>query len=355
MKEPGINGVIMGLIKPQVKNEWGNLKEIIVGTTHGAQVPTVGDKCLHCIDYAHLSDEEFKNRPSGPYPKKVMEEMEQDLNEIARTLENLGVKVHRPDNKDFSEPIKTDNWTVDGYYNYCPRDSMLVINDKVIATPMTLRHRSNEAETCKPLFAASSWVEAPKPKLLDSIYQREDLSRPTLLDGEPVFDAANVIKHNNDLLYLVSNTGNKTGAEWLERYCKENFGEEYNVHLAENVYAYIHIDTTFVFLREGLVLLNPTRVNQFNLPDFLHDFDKIWAPEPFATQVLDDWCPASPWLGMNILPINSKLCMVEEHQTMLMKELKRFGIESVPVKMRHSRTFSGGPHCVTLDVVREDD
>ena len=27
--------------------------------------------------------------------------------------------------------------------------------------------------------------------------------------------------------------------------------------------------------------------------------------------------------------INSKLCMVEEHQTMLIKELKRFGIESI--------------------------
>ena len=33
----------MELIKPQVRNEWGNLKEIIVGTTKGAQVPTVGD------------------------------------------------------------------------------------------------------------------------------------------------------------------------------------------------------------------------------------------------------------------------------------------------------------------------
>ena len=341
------------LIKPFVTNEWGQLKEIIVGTAKNAQVPTVGDKCLHSIDYAHLSDEEFQNRPSGLYPEKLIEETEQDLDEIARTLESLGVKVHRPLDKDFSEPIKTDNWEVDGYYNYCPRDSMLVINDKVIATPMTLRHRSNEAETCKPLFDPNHWVEAPKPKLLDSIYQREDLSRPTLLDGEPVFDAANVIKHNNDLLYLVSNTGNKTGAEWLERYCKENFGEEYKVHTAENVYAYIHIDTTFVFLREGLVLLNPSRVNWTNCPGMLNHFDKIWAPEPYPTQVMEDWCPASPWLGMNILPINSELCMVEEHQTLLMKELKKWGIESIPVRMRHARTFSGGPHCVTLDVVRE--
>jgi glycine amidinotransferase/scyllo-inosamine-4-phosphate amidinotransferase 1 len=341
------------LIKPHVKNEWGQLREIIVGTSKNARVPSIGDKCLHCVDYAHLSDEEFQNRPYGLYPQQLIQETEDDLNEIARTLESLGVKVHRPIDKDFSEAIKTDYWEVDGYYNYCPRDSMLVINDKVIATPMTLRHRSNESETCKSLFDPNHWVDAPRPKLLDSIYQRDDLSIPTLLNGEPVFDAANVIKHNNDLLYLVSNTGNKDGAVWLENYCKETFGNEYKVHTAENVYAYIHIDTTFVFLREGLVLLNPLRVNMFNLPDVLRGFDKIWAPEPYPTQVLDDWCPASPWLGMNILPINDRLVMVEEHQSLLMRELKKWGIESIPVKMRHARTFSGGPHCVTLDVVRD--
>jgi glycine amidinotransferase/scyllo-inosamine-4-phosphate amidinotransferase 1 len=333
------------LIKPYVKNEWGQLREIIVGSAYGAQVPTVGDKCLHCVDYAHLSDEEFKNRPSGLYPDKLIEETQQDLDEIARILESLNVKVHRPEFRDFSETYRTDNWEVDGYYNYCPRDSMLV----------TLRHRQNESETCKPLFDPNHWVDAPRPKLLDSIYQREDLSRPTLLDGEPVFDAANVIKHNNDLLYLVSNTGNKDGAIWLENYCKETFGNEYNVHTAENVYAYIHIDTTFVFLREGLVLLNPSRVNWRNMPEFIGRLDKIWAPEPYPTQVMNDWCPASPWLGMNILPINKELVMVEEHQVLLMKELKKWGIESIPVKMRHARTFSGGPHCVTLDVVRDVD
>ena len=75
---------------------------------------------------------------------------------------------------------------------------------------MTLRHRSNEAMKLVNLYLTKIIGLKPKPKLLDSIYQREDLSRPTLLDGEPVFDV-NVIKHNNDLLYLVSNTDNKTG------------------------------------------------------------------------------------------------------------------------------------------------
>ena len=352
MKEPGINTVNMELINPHVRNEWDDLKEIIVGTTKGAQVPTVGDKCLHSIDYADLSDEEFNNRPSGPYPAGVMEEMEEDLETMVDTLKDLGVKVHRPIDRDFSQPIKTENWEVDGYYNYCPRDSMLVINDKVIATPMTLRHRQNEAETCKPLFNPECWVEAPKPKLLDSIYQREDLSIPTLLNDEPVFDAANVIKHNNDILYLVSNTGNKAGAKWLQEFLDSQPWGDYTVHLAENVYAYIHIDTTFVFLREGTVLINPHRVSWRNLPEFLSHMEIIWAPEPYPSQVLDNWCPASPWLGMNILPINSKQVMVESNQVMLMKHLEKFNFEPIPVQMRHARTFSGGPHCVTLDVLR---
>jgi len=301
-------------IKPNVFTEWGNLKEIIIGTANNARVPSIGDKCLHCIDYAHLSDEQFQNRPHGLYPQQLIDETNEDLDEIASKLSSMRIKVHRPLDRDFSELMGNGNWSVDGYYNYCPRDSMFVVQDKVLATPMTLRHRQFEAETCKPLFDENHWFEAPKPNLLDSIYQREDLGRPTLLDGEPVFDAANVIKAGYDI--------------------------------------YIHIDTTFVFLREGLVLLNPARVNDNNLPEFLKNWDKIWAPEPFPTQVMEDWCPASPWLGMNILSINPNLVMVEEHQTELMKELNKWGIDSMPVRMRHARTFSGGPHCISLDVNR---
>ena len=141
--------------------------------------------------------------------------------EIASKLSSMEIKVHRPLDRDFSELKGNDIWNVDGYYNYCPRDSMFVVQDKVLATPMTLRHRQFEAETCKPLFDENHWFEAPKPKLLDSIYQRENLSIPTLLNGEPVFDAANVIKAGYDILYLVSNTGNKDGAIWLENWLRE--------------------------------------------------------------------------------------------------------------------------------------
>ena len=59
----------------------GNLKEIIVGIDN-QQVPTIGDKCLHNIDWRHLSDEEFQQRPSGLYPQQLIEETEEDLDRI---------------------------------------------------------------------------------------------------------------------------------------------------------------------------------------------------------------------------------------------------------------------------------
>ena len=58
-----------------------------------------------------------------------------------------------------------------------------------------------------------------------------------------------------------------------------------------------HIDTTFVFVGEGKVLLNPTRVNENNIPEFLKPFDKIWSPDMIITNVLEDWCSCITLVG----------------------------------------------------------
>jgi N-dimethylarginine dimethylaminohydrolase len=340
-------------IKPYIRNEWGKLKEIIVGRPEFAQIPTIRDKSLHTIDYANYTDDQFRKIPYGTYPNWMIEETKEDLDNLSITLEGLGVKVHRPSLIDWSEKYSTENWEVDGYYGYCPRDSMLVIEDKVIATPMALRQRQNETRAFKHLFDESHWVDFPKPKLLDSIYDRGLLPAPTLRNDEPVFDAANILKCNNDILFLISNTGNRAGAEYLQKWLDENMKEKYNVHPIEDVYAFIHIDTTFVLIREGLVLVNPKRVNSTNLPKIFQSWEVIYSPEMVETNCLEHWAEASPWLGMNTLSYDENTMIVEERQLPLMKELKKYGVDSIPVKMRHARTFSGGPHCVTLDTIRE--
>ena len=75
-----------------------------------------------------------------------------------------------------------------------------------------------------------------------------------------------------DLLYLVSSSGNYKGAKWLQSV----LGEQYRVHVTEEIYRSSHIDSTVLALRPGLVMLNSTRVSEKNCPEIFKNWDKFW-------------------------------------------------------------------------------
>ena len=104
------------------------------------------------------------------------------------------------------------------YYNYCPRDTVLAHDDLILATPMALSSRRDEWRASKSHFNFDNLVVAPKPEHTDT-YNSACLGNPNVLalrEYEPIFDAANILRANDDLFYLVSNTGNKKGAEYFQ-------------------------------------------------------------------------------------------------------------------------------------------
>lgn len=340
--------------KVNSNTEWGKLKEVILGRAEMAQIPKTKKHDIHCVDYANYPT--VSNLPGGQYPEQVIQETIEDLNVFQKQLEEVGIIVRRPEVQNLNLLCSTPNWTSDGYYMYCPRDSVLTIGDTIIETPMPLRARYFETLGYKKIFkeyflAGSKWVSAPKPELVDELYDRTDLSKPTLTEYEIAFDAANIIKCGKDIFYLVSNSGNRLGAKWLQ----SMLGDKYTVHVMDNIYAYVHVDTTILPLTAGTVLLNPSRVNENNLPEYFKNWKKIWATDPVETPYLEHYAPASLWLGMNVLSLSDKLVAVEKSQTTLIKQLESNGFDVMTVQMRHCRTLSGGPHCVTLDTVREDE
>lgn len=342
-------------MKVNSNTEWGTLKEVILGRAEFAHIPKFKMEDIHCVDYANYDS--VLGLPGGYYPDQIIEETIEDLNVFQSQLESEGVKVLRPDTKDYAKTGSNTYWECDGYYNYCPRDSVIIINDTIIETPMPLRSRYFETFSMRRIFKeyfnnGSKWISAPKPELLPDLYDRSDLShKSTLTEFEIAFDAANIVKCGRDLFYLNSNSGNKLGAQWLQ----STLGEKYRVHVLENIYAYVHLDTTIMPLKPGVVLLNPARVNENNCPEYFKSWKKIYCTEPVATNYLENWAPASPWLGMNILSISEKLIAVEARQIGIIKQLESNGFDVMPVRMRHCRTLSGGPHCVTLDTVRNDE
>jgi N-dimethylarginine dimethylaminohydrolase len=122
-------------------SEWDQLEEVIVGNPLRARFPTA-DRSTQVAEFPDRSLEEI---PQGPFPQWINDETEEDLNEFVAVLEGLGVTVKRPDTWPHEDRFSTIHWESEGYYNYCPRDIMLVIGDQIIETPNVIRSRAQES------------------------------------------------------------------------------------------------------------------------------------------------------------------------------------------------------------------
>ncbi|MCC7252177.1 amidinotransferase [Hyphomicrobium sp.] len=335
-------------------NEWDPLEEVIVGNVLNARYPTPDLS----TQVAEFPDRPLSEIPRGPFPQRVIEETEEDLNGFAEILEKAGVTVKRPDTWPHDATFSTINWNSQGYYNYCPRDIMMVIGDQIIETPNVIRSRAQETFSYRSLLmeymrSGARWYSAPKPMLLDSLFEGVDLDKPTPHNHEPAFDAANVLRFGRDLIYLVSATGNELGGHWLQA-C---LGDTYRVHFLKDVYFGSHIDSTIVALRPGLVLCNPGRLNDETLPAILKQWEVIYSPPMENTDRHDaaylSNSIGSDWIDMNAFSINPNLVVVDRNQPSLIKLLEKHGLDVIPLKLRHSKLLGGGPHCITLDVRRK--
>ena len=94
---------------------------------------------------------------------------------ILHVLEKEGVKVRRPDPVDFNYNAKTPFWKSKGFCTASPRDSILIVGDEMIETPMAWRSRYFEVYAYRTLLneyfdQGARWTAAPKPMLDDKAY-----------------------------------------------------------------------------------------------------------------------------------------------------------------------------------------
>lgn len=323
------------------KNEWDPLKTVIVGVADDCCIPEM-DISLRVINYADGGE---RVPAAGLYPKQVIDEANEDLEIFCDFLRKCDVSVLRPDTS--NKP---------GYYNYCPRDSVLVHDDLILATPQPLRARHAEYLAMDAHFkdfqrrGAKYIVNLAKKT--DDLYNTDCLGNREVLaltDVEPAFDAANILRDNDNLYYLISNGGNRAGAVYLQ----ELVGASKKVWTVENVYSFMHIDSTISLLREGLMLLNPSRIkDRSQLPPPLQSWDIVWAPDPGNVYHYPGYCNASPWLNVNLFSINPNLVALLQGQDELRRRLEAHKIDCAMLPGRHQRTLGGGFHCVTLDLER---
>jgi len=298
-------------------NEWDQLQRVVVGSATDANWPVTDPVFSKESEKTTWKETPV---PGGPVPQNIIDQANEDLDALATTLTGLGVEVVRPDPLNFQAH--------DGLYNYCPRDRLLVLGDTVIDTAMMYPCRDMELQCYHSILKDARVIHMPRDQGL-------------------VLDAANVLRlGENKLLFLESASGNRAAYYWL----LANLPADTSIELC-NFYAGVHIDSTIVPLRPGLVMLNSSRVNSETVPRAFDGWHKIWVNDVVG-QDFYQYPYASKWIAMNMLVVDQHTVICDRHQTELIKTLESYQFRVIPMELRHSRTLGGGFHCVTLDLVR---
>jgi glycine amidinotransferase len=337
-------------------NEWDPLEEVIVGRLEGATIPSAHPVVTHSMERPAARMLQW----AGGFrqPQLIVRPAQEELDGFVALLESNGIIVRRPDPLDPHRKFATPEWSSRGFCNLFPRDGMLAVGGEIIETPMAWRERYFETHAYRTILKdyvrrGARLTAAPKPQLSDALYdpRAADDAPSVLTEFEPVFDAASFARCGRDLFVMRGSVTNAMGIEWLRRH----LGEGYRIHEVENRCAgVLHIDTSFMPLAPGKVLVNPEHIDVDRLPEVLKSWDVLVAPEPdpITDPKLRFLSRGGRWLSMNVLMLDPRRVVVDPHHTSLVRALERWGFEPVPCPFLNFVVLGGAFHCATLDVRR---
>ena len=343
-------------------NEWDPLEEVIVGRLEGATIPS--NHITVTFNLPQGAAPFYRFAAGFRYPNWMKKIAQRELDGFIAVLEGEGIKVRRPEIIDFKKAYATPSWKSRGFCVACPRDPYMVVGDEIIESPVCWRSRHFEGDAYRPLFkeyfsGGARWTSAPRPQLTDELYDYSyripDLKggepmRYTVTEFEPVFDAADFVRCGRDLFVTRSNVTNLMGIEWLRRH----LGPGFRIHEIESRCPQpMHIDSSFMPLAPGKVLVNPDYVDVDRLPAVLKKWDVLVAPRPDPVEgVMSKISMCSPWTSINVLMLDERKVVVDASQPTLIKSFKDWGFDPIPLPFLAYGPFGGSFHCATLDVRR---
>lgn len=343
-------------------DDFSPLREIVVG--HPFHLDYADDVSTRLF-YPQVPESDWRSPGIGtafaatPHAA-LRDELWEDLNGFIEILESLDVTVRQPDVVDSPPVIRTPDWEVTGGHCTMIRDSVLVIGDHVIETPPLVRSRYFETHSYQTLLyeyfrSGARWTVAPRPRMRDTDFDYAYVLRngwnqpiPANQRHEIMFDAPQVLRLGEDLVFNCSTQNHVLGAQWLQR----TLGDDYRVHPVKTGFD-DHLDCVLIALRPGTLLVHDN-LDPTTLPPFLAEWEMI-RYRPAERDCARHGLPllASPAIFMNVLSIDDEQVLVDDREEELIAMLERRGFTPIPCRWRHGRLIGGGFHCMTLDVRRD--
>ena len=313
----------------QNNHEWDDLKEVVVGRwdVNSFNVPAV-DKSLKKF-FPYITDASFdymakaQNKSlSDVFPEDDQAYADEQEN-LVQTLKNLGVKVRRPDEMEF---------TTVGTSTCYSRDPIITIGNKFILTNLKTEQRRQESGN----------------------YRRIALDLAKKYNGEVISMPANKLGYHEDNMYIeggdvfvngkeiyvgvTGNASNDKGIEWLQN----ELGASYTVHKIELHANVLHLDCAMMLINEtqGIICKE----------DFV-DFDAL--PESLKNR---EWIEATPEeaqvMATNGVVVNTKTIIMSDAFPHIAKQVRDLGIEVHEIPFKKANYFGGGLRCSYQPIIR---
>lgn len=370
--------------KVNAYNGWDPLKQVILGNVFTPEFfEDIGDTKLRDL------------------LQKILYETQEDLDDIQKLLEDMGVDVVRmPANNINPMGTSRDAYTsfneftaAEGRYGQArgipkpcltPRDDFLTLGDKILYTT----HMWNDfVDDTNEIF---------NPKVLDLVFQDAVQAHKSDIITEPPLKPtghspqfAGKSHHWGFWAPAVHRVGNRLiidEEDWSN--LSEFLLNRYPEYEGANVAIGGHNDGSMNLPRPGLVVCGDW-MGPEDFKDTLPGWDvcvistpnqmasdwgpwceekiltdgRWWHPEakenPELVKYVDTWL--NKWVGqaeesifeVNMLAVNPEVSLSMNYQPEVHAALKKHGVEGVYCRFRHRNFWDGGLHCLTLDTYRE--
>lgn len=348
-------------------NEWDKLEEVIVGNGFPTEFP-IDDNTFKFIFHDNLYDKnDIDKYGRWILDKKYSEEQNEDLNKFSDFLKNRNITVKRPKLPMNVNEIKTNCWSSCNYPALNVRDLTMIVGNEIIEIPILARWRQFENDYLRHLYLeyfkqGAKWTCAPRPLAVDEsidfsrINKCEDFKEHFILKNnylgcgvEMAFDAANCMRLGDKILFNAPTEHERLGAQWLQQHLGSSY-EIWVTNFFDN-----HIDSVFLPIKPGLAVITLPIIDK--LPKPLQSWDFIQVPAIIDPDKALDYTPlASEKIFCNLLNLSKEEVICQpEYYNILSPKLKPYGVDVIPFRLRHSRLFGGGHHCLTLDIRRNSN
>lgn len=357
----------------QIENEFGELKKVIVGTELNFSKRTM-DFTFKNMYKENLKLDTIYNNIFDYYELnyELVKERIEDLDNLAKVLENRGIEVIRPDT--YNTPQYFDyngkNYMKSAASNV--RDLVLTYKDFCWESPKSVINRLYENDLFLKKVDCDNFISPAQPPINKKLMDLENWEsvRERISDAKtrknftPLMDAANMIKINDDIICNIGSVN-----QWN---AMDNFRDMLEIHGYTSVKVHpvfmadSHIDGTLIPLKEGVFLANEkflgTNYIVNNLPTKFKNWEIIYAQDTYQKD-REYWdelsknpiaLASSRGMDINVLSLNRTDILINDDAYRTADLLYKNGFNPIPIKFRHGEIFAGGIHCSTLDLIRED-